>query len=118
MARPKPRLYTIDGKPYTISISQGEIDREQNVHLHVTFRAIFGERSFCLIRGLTNRLFWLDYPDIAQMRAKSVSLTPGIVCALVRLAHRTGWNPEDCKSNFEMYATNDDIRAFGAASDV
>lgn len=118
MARPKPRNYTIDGKPYAISISGGEIDRDQNVHLHVTFRALFGYRSCCLLRGLVNRSYWHDYPNIEQMRAQSISLTPRIVCELVRLAHSKGWKPETDKANLELDATDDDFRTLIASNHV
>ena len=117
MRKLKPRNFTIDGKPYAVSISAGEIDREQDVHLHVAFRALFGNRSVCLVRGLTNRSFWHDYPAIEEMREKSISITPKIVCDLVRLARRSGWSPESCKSNFEFLATKDDIRVLSASDD-
>jgi len=99
-----------DGKPYAVSISEGEIDAEGNVHLDITFRALFGNRSVCLVRGVTNRSYWQDYPAIDEMRARAVSVTPKVAYYLVRIAHARGWNPETCKSNFEMNASKADIR--------
>src|SRR5579872_3624195 len=96
----KTRLYVIDGRDYAVSISDTGIDREGNIPLRVSFRAQFGSRSVCLVRGLTNRSFWHDYPEIEKMRAAAISITPKIVCDLIRLAHRKGWEPEKSKSNF------------------
>jgi hypothetical protein len=118
MQRSKPRDYVIDGRPYAVTISAAHIDEERNVHLRVTFRALFGTRSVRTVRGITNRSFWHDYPHIEEMRAKSISLTPKAVCELVRLAHRAGWTPENCRSNFEFHTTTDDIRALAGSSDA
>ena len=118
MPKSKRRNYTIDGKPYAVYVSPGDVDHEDSIRLRVTFRALFGTRSVCLVRGLTNRSYWRDYPDIEQMRERSISLTPKIVCGLVRLAIRAGWSPEDAKSNFEFEATKDDVRALAVANDA
>jgi hypothetical protein len=117
MRKSVPRDYTIDGKPYSVSISAGKIDREGDVHLRVTFRALYGTRSVCLVRGVTNRSYWHDYPDVESMRERSISLTPRVVCELVRLAHRAGWAPATVRSNFRVDVTRDDIRAIVAVSD-
>lgn len=85
-----------------MSISPRGFDRDNNVRLRVSFRAQFGSRSVCLVRGLTNRSFWLDYPQIEAMRAAAISITPKVVGGLIRLARQKGWDPDASKSNFEL----------------
>ena len=103
------RPYTVDGRDYSVSISTAGFDQDKNVRLRISFRAQFGTRSFCLVRGLTNRSFWQDYPDIEAMRAAAISITPGIVCGLIRLAHNEGWNPDASKSNFELAVDREEL---------
>jgi hypothetical protein len=110
----KTRPYTVDGRDYVVSISDAAIDPEGNIPLRISLRAEFGSRSVCLVRGLTNRSFWHDYPHIDKMEAAAVSVTPKIVCELIRLAHRQGWDPNASKSNFELSADRDLVRALGA----
>jgi hypothetical protein len=107
----------IDSREYAVSVSGGEVDETQEVHLRVSFRALFGSRSVCLVRGLTNRSFWHDYPNLDKMRSESISLSPKVVCVLIRRAHSEGWSPETSKSNFEMLATKETIRAIVGQSE-
>jgi hypothetical protein len=117
MRKAKSRRYMIDGREYVVSISCGEIDEAEEVHLCVSFRALFGSRSVCLVRGVTNRSFWHDYPDVEKMISESISLSPKVVCVLIHRAHLEGWNPERSKSNFEMFATKETIRAIVAQTE-
>ena len=64
----KPRSYSVDGKDYAVSISDAALQPGGDVLLRVSFRAKFGSRSVCLVRGLTNRCFWHDYPETEKMR--------------------------------------------------
>jgi hypothetical protein len=97
-----------------VSISDAAIDQEGNVPLQISIRAQFGSRSVCLVRGLTNRSVWHDYPETEKMRAAAISITPKVVCGLIRLAQRDGWDPGASNSNFELSADLDVIRALGA----
>ena len=115
MAMPKARgrIYQVAGREYAVAISAGELDEENNVRLRISIQAHFGNRTFCLVRGVTNRSFWHDYPNIEAMTKVSISLTPSVACGLIVLAHSTGWDPEASKSNFELIATRATIRATG-----
>jgi hypothetical protein len=117
MRKAKPRKYTIDGREYSVSISAGEVDEDQEVHLRVSFRALFGTRSVCLVRGVTNRSYWHDYPNVEKMRTDSIFLSPKVARALIHRAHSAGWSPETSKSNFEMLATKETIRAIIARTE-
>ena len=111
--RSRPRQpYTVDGRDYKVSISDAGFDQEKNVRLDISFRAQFGTRSACQVRGVTNRSFWQDFPEIEQIRAAAISITPKVVCELIRLAHRKGWDREASRSNFELLADREMVRAF------
>jgi len=105
------RIYRVGGREYAVSIRGGKLDTLGDVPLSISIRAHFGTRSCCTVRGLTNRWFWHDYPDIEKMRQVAISITPRHVCALIAMTHSRGWNPDASKSNFNLPATREDIRA-------
>ena len=118
MPKAKGRVFQIDGREYAVAISPGGFDEGGNVRLRISIRAHFGNRSFCLVRGVTNRSFWHDYPDIEEMRKASISIGPRQACGFVALAHSMGWKPEASKSNFELQATKEIIRAIDTKNSV
>jgi len=119
MAMPKhSRIYQFEGREYAVSISAAKLDEQGNVALHISIRADFGTRSFCTVRGVTNRSFWHDYPDIEEMRKIAISITPRHLSALIARAHSSGWNPGASKSNFELLATRMDIQALIGQDDA
>ena len=106
------RLFKVDGREYTVSVSDGVLDNKANVRLHISLRAQFGTQSVCQVRGLTNRSLWHDYPrDIEKWRAEAISVTPRVVCELIRLAHQKGWDPEGSRSNFELFVDREMVRS-------
>ncbi|MDB5335928.1 MAG: hypothetical protein JWN70_1547 [Planctomycetaceae bacterium] len=113
MPKAKARNYQIEGQEYAVSISGGKINADGDVPLRISIRAHYGHRSFCLVRGVTNRSFWHDYPNIEEMRKNAISLAPRQACDLIALAHRLGWNPVVSRSNFEFVATKETIQAVG-----
>jgi hypothetical protein len=110
------RPFTVDGRAYLVSVSPGDLDEEKNVRLRVTFRADFGTRSACLVRGLKSRSYWQDYGEFEKFLAARISITPQIVCGLIRLAHQAGWDPVASKSNFEYQADRDIIRSLAPST--
>jgi hypothetical protein len=106
----KARPYVVDGKDYSVAISDTKVDDDGNVPLRISFRAEFGNRSVCQVRGVTNRSFWHDYPQNEAMRAAAISITPQVISELIRFAHRQGWDPVASRSNFELLADRDDIK--------
>jgi len=113
MPKAKGRIVHVDGQSYEVSVSAGSIDEEQNVPLRISIRAQFGSQGFCVVRGVTNRSFWHDYPNIEEMRAASISVGPRQLCGLIALARSQGWDPSTSKSTFELNATRDTIRQLG-----
>jgi hypothetical protein len=100
--RQKPVI--VDGEPYLYWIRELPFDDADAVPLRVVLRADFGTRSFCTITGLTNREYWHDFPiwdpDV------TISVTPKVVCNLIRFARTQGWNPVSTRTNFSIATDN------------
>ena len=107
MPNPKGKPYDVDGKPYTVAISVADIDEQNCVHLRVTIRAEYGTRSFCTVKGLVNRSYWHDYPDIEEMRKRTISITPALICHIIRHALVTDWDPESDAQNQSLLLDNE-----------
>ncbi|QDU46031.1 hypothetical protein Mal52_45280 [Symmachiella dynata] len=106
MAMPslKGKKYEVDGNSYTVAVTVKDIDSDNGVHLRITIRAEFGNRSFCSVTGLVNRSFWHDYPAIEEMRKRSISITPSVVCKIIRHVRKGMWQPdqESANRNYEI----------------
>ena len=89
-----------------MSISDTGFDQKFNVRMRVTFRAQFGTRSVCLMRGLTNQSHYENREELE----KRISITPKVVCELIRQAHREGWDPEGSRTNFEWFVDREVVR--------
>ena len=107
---PRGRPYTVDSRDYTATISPAGFDAEENVRMRVSIRAEFGHRSVCVVRGITNRSYWHDYPDVESMQAAAISITPQVVCGIIRLAREKGWDPDTSKSNFALVIDREAVR--------
>ena len=110
MPKSKGKSYNVAGNPYVVSIGVRDITDAGEVRISLTVRAEYGEKSFCKIRGLVNRSYWHDYPDVEEMRKQSIAITPAIVCKLIRQAHQSGWNPVESKSDFVMDIDNHEFK--------
>lgn len=106
----RSRPFQVDGRDYAVTIATAGLDAEENVQMRATIRAQFGSRSVCIVRGLTSRAYWLDYPNVDTHDAGAISITPQAVCVLIRHARQHGWDPEGAKSNFELRIDNDEFR--------
>lgn len=106
MPKSKGKQYEVDGRPYCVAISVSEIDEADAVHLRVTIQAGYGTHSFCTVKGLLNRSYWHDYPDIEEMRQRAISITPAVVCHIIRHALNTEWKPKTEKANRTILLDN------------
>ncbi len=77
------------------------------VLMRVTFRAQFGTRSVCLVRGITNQS---AYESSREEMKKRISITPRVVCEMIRQAHRAGWDPVGSRKNFECAVDREVVR--------
>jgi hypothetical protein len=107
--RRKP--FVVDREPYEASVSA---TFDKVFQLGVTIRADFGNRSYCLIRGLRNFGYWYNYgywnKDYSESE-DTISITPRMIAALIRFARRNGWSPEESKSNHSVTMTNPEAKS-------
>jgi hypothetical protein len=104
--RRKP--FVVDGRSYEASVTATYTDV---VNLRITFRANFGNRSFCTITGLRNFDYYYHYgywndPKYSQL-TDTIAVTPRMISLLVSFARENGWLPETEKSNHEIAISND-----------
>ncbi len=101
------KLFVVDGREFEVSLTAVYRDV---VHLRVTVRALFGFRSFCVVRGLRNFDYFYNYGECASdATAESdarVSVTPWMIASLIRLAVQRGWSPKLSKSNQVIHFDN------------
>jgi hypothetical protein len=114
MPKSKGKQYEVDGRSYCVAISVSEIDEADAVHLRVTIQAGYGTRSFCIVKGLVNRSYWHDYPDIEEMRKRTISITPAVVCHIIRHTLNTEWNPDSEKANRAILLDNQFLATLAA----
>jgi len=106
MPKSKGKHYEVDGRSYSVAIAVSGIDEADDVHLRVTIQAEYGTRSFCTVQGLVNRSYWHDYPHIEEMRKRTISITPSLVCHIIRHARDNEWNPESETTNRRIQLDN------------
>ncbi|MEM9940488.1 MAG: hypothetical protein AAF939_02785 [Planctomycetota bacterium] len=115
----KRKRYIVDQLPYTACITEHGISEDGGIQLGVAIKADYGLRSLCLIRGTVNRSYWMDYPDFDPN--KSFSITPRVVCDLIRFAIANVWSPATSKSQMEFRVDNQKlssiIQSDGSGSD-
>jgi len=99
--------FKVDGRDYLVPISDAGFDGQLRVCMRVTFRAQFGTRSVCLVRGITNQS---SYESSPQEMKKRISITPKVVCEMIREAHRAGWDPVGSRTNFEWVVDREVVR--------
>jgi hypothetical protein len=109
MAFPKSKLkhYVVDDLAYTACINENGTTADWGVKLSVAIKAEYGTRSLCVVNGMVNRGYWMDYPDFDP--AKAFSITPRVVCELIRHALCDGWSPMANKSQHQVHLENEDL---------
>jgi len=101
MPKSKSKAYSVDGNSYTVSVGECGHDSGGGVRMSVTLKAEYGTGSYCVVEGMVNREYWHDYPDFDP--ARTISITPRVVCEIIRYAHNAGWSPTDVKSNCRIH---------------
>lgn len=102
--RKKP--FIVDNQRYEASLTAMYAEA---IQLRLTIRADFGYRSFCTLNGLQNFDYYHNYGHWDDI--DSISVTPRMICALIRCARRNGWDPDSSKSNQQINLTNRDAES-------
>lgn len=111
MAFPKSKRkrLIVDDMPYVACVSENGQTEDGGVRLRVIIEAEYGYKSLCVIAGMVNRDYWLDYPNIDT--ENTFSITPRIICELIRHALTNGWSPTVSKTQTTIKLDNDGLFA-------
>ena len=111
MAFPKSKRknFVVDNRAYTACVNENGTTADWGVKLSVAIKAEYGMHSLCLITGMVNRAYWMDYPDFDHKKA--FSITPRVICGLIQYALNNGWQPMDSKSQCNIQLDNKDLLA-------
>ena len=106
MAFPKSKRkhFVVDDRAYWACVNENGSTTDWGIKLSVAIKAEYGMNSLCLIKGMVNRAYWHDYPDFDK--TKAFSITPRVICGLIRHALINGWNPIANKSQYNIQLDN------------
>lgn len=105
----KQRRLVVDKLPYIAFVSENGYTDDGGVRLRVIVQSEYGYESLCVIAGMVNRNYWLDFPNIDI--EKTFAITPRIICELIRYALANGWSPTESKTQFLIEIDNDRLFA-------
>ena len=103
----KQRRLVVDELPYIACVSENGRSDDGGVKLRVIIQACYGYESLCVIWGMVNRDYWLDFPDFDI--EKTFSITPRVICELVRHALENGWSPTESKTQVQIELDNEGL---------
>ena len=92
----KQKRLIVDGLPYYTCVSENGYTEDGGVKLRVIVKADYGYESLCIIAGMVNREYWLDFPNVDL--ENTFAITPRIICELIRYALANGWTPVESKT--------------------
>ena len=105
----KQRRLVVDDLPYIACVSENGRTEDGGVKLRVIVQAGYGHESLCVIAGMVNRDYWMDFPD--NDLDKTFAITPRVICELIRYALNNGWAPTESKSQSQVKLDNDGLFA-------
>ena len=110
MAFPKSKRknLVVDDLKYTSCVNEAGYTEDGAVKLNVAVRAEYGTKSLCIIEGMANREYWSDYPNYDPSR--TFSITPRVICEIIRHALQNGWDPNERKSDIRIQLNNEGLR--------
>ena len=109
MAFPKSKQkhLVVDQFPCIACVSENGHTDDGGVKLRVIVQAGYGHESLCVITGMVNRDYWMDFPNIDV--EKTFAITPRVTCELIRHALRNGWSPTKSKTQTTIKLDNDGL---------
>ena len=105
----KQKQLVVDDLPYIACVSENGRTTDGGVKLRVVVQADYGHESLCVISGMVNRDYWLDFPD--NDMSKTFAITPRVICELIRHALAHGWAPTASKTQASAELDNDGLFA-------
>lgn len=107
--RSKQRHLVVDELSYIACVSENGHTEDGGVKLRLVVQAEYGYESLCVIAGMVNRDYWLDFPDTDV--GKTFAITPRVICELIRHALASGWSPTESKTQALIEIDNDQLFA-------
>ena len=114
--RSKRGRFSVDGMPYIACVSSNGRTDDGGVRLRVIIAAEYGFKSLCIVSGMVNRDYWYDFPNID--RNKTYSITPRVVCEIIRYALGNGWSPSGSKTQTRLNLDNDGLSAIIKSQEI
>ena len=105
----KQRRLVVDELPYIACVSENGYTNDGGIKLRVIVQAGYGHESLCVIAGMVNRDYWRDFPDYDP--ENTFSITPRVICELIRFALTNGWSPTESKTQTMVELDNDGLFA-------
>ena len=105
----KKKKLGVDDLPYVACVSENGRTADDGVKLRVIVQAEYGRRSLCVISGMVNRDYWLDFPN--NDMSNTFAITPRVICELIRHALANGWVPTESKTQASVKLDNDKLFA-------
>ena len=105
----KQRRLVVDDLQYIACVSENGRTEDGGIKLRVVAQADYGHESLCVISGMVNRDYWMDFPD--NDMEKTFAITPRVICELIRYALNNGWDPNKSKTQASVELDNDRLFA-------
>ncbi|MEM8945479.1 MAG: hypothetical protein AAGD11_09860 [Planctomycetota bacterium] len=119
MAMPKKglRKLVIDGKGFYVSVKGRALTDAGDVPLSFVVHLEGNDRAKLLIKGITSRDYWIDFPDIEKYSDRALTLTPKSIVAVIRHCIAEGWEP-DGTGQTNVQLDNSKLESIIAAAQV
>ena len=105
----KQRRLVVDDLQYIACVSENGRTEDGGIKLRVVAQADYGHESLCVISGMVNRDYWMDFPN--NDMEKTFAITPRVICELIRYALNNGWDPNKSKTQASVELDNDRLFA-------
>jgi hypothetical protein len=111
MAFPKSKRVPliVDELPYIACVSRDGRTADGGVRIRVIIQAEYGLRPRCVVGGMVNREYWLDFPNNDMER--TFTITPRVICEIIRYSLSNGWDPNTMKTQAAIELDNDGLFA-------
>ena len=100
----KQRRLVVDDLQYIACVSENGRTEDGGIKLRVVVQADYGHESLCVISGMVNRDYWMDFPN--NDMEKTFAITPRVICELIRYALNNGWDPNKSKTQASVELDN------------
>lgn len=96
MAMPRNglRKLVVDGQTYFVSLSGKRLDAAGNVPISFVAHLEGNDATKLVVKGITSRRFWHDYPNAEQFVDGVFRVTPRIAVTIIRHGISQGWDPK------------------------